>query len=271
MTTPQLSVLACGGIGESGPDDRRTQVSGMLKNVTDKLDQIKFVPQWVPWTDEYGPAPRLDGVSYEESLTRGLDALAAAIRACPNDVVGLGYSAGATLWGRLLEAIEHYPASGYGDLRRKIKGVAFIAHPERNRDDSYNKIGTGWGVGGEWAGGPDEIPIIEIASPFDVICSCDPNSPIRWFADLTRKMSFPDIRTWGYDIRDTILQRKMQAVIINWRNPLGVWKQIKTAADEAGGYLLWGCHTNYDKVIMPGETVTYTDKLAQIMNASIFK
>jgi hypothetical protein len=268
-TTPQLSVLCCGGIGESGPADTRTEVSGLISFVTAKLNRIKFVPQWVPWADQYGPVPKVNGTAYAESLRLGLDTLADAIRNCPNDVVGIGYSAGATLWGRFLEELEIH--GGYPDIRHKVKGVAFIAHPERRQNDSLGNTAAGWGVGGEWAGGPDEIPIIEIAAPDDVICSCAPNSPIRMLADWTEEFSFVDVRTYGLSIRDRLLSNRWQAVRINWLDPIGTYRQFTDAAKEAEGYLFKGYHTDYHKRIMPGESVTYTDKLAQVLNASTFR
>ena len=267
MSTPLLTALCCGGIGESGPRDARTQVSGMLGEVTRYLDPYKFVAQWHPWQAEYGPVPRLGGASYDESVRRGIDSLVRAIRECPNDVVGLGYSAGATLWGRLLEELED---GKHPDILHKVKGVAFIAHPERRRGDSLGQIGAGFGIGGEWFGGPDRIPTLEIAAPDDVICSCPEDSPLRTIADQTSALSFLDIHGWAQDLYDRLLTRRWQAVRMNWRNPLGIWRQYQRALQDAQGYLSLGHHTEYHVRIMPGETVPYTLKLAQVLNASLF-
>lgn len=265
MTSERFTVIACGGIGESGPDDRSFEVKGMLKNVTDKLDPLKFESQWCPWEASYGPVPKLDGDDYDDSLERGIERLVTAIRQCPNDVVGLGYSAGATLWGRLLELMEE---GYYRDI--SVVGVAFIAHPERREGDSCNNVGTGWGIGGEWLGGPDKIPTFEIADPADVICCCPTNSPLRTFADQTSSMSFLDIHGWAVDLRDRLINNRWQAVKIEWWNPVAVFRQYTQAANDILGYAARGDHVSYHKRIMPGETVTYTTKLAQVLNASRF-
>lgn len=267
MTTPLITALCCGGIGESGPQDARTQVSGMLGEVTRHLDPYKFVPQWHPWQAEYGPVPRLGGASYDESIRRGIDSLVRAIRACPNDVLGLGYSAGATLWGRLLEEFED---GKHPDIVAKVKGVAFVAHPERRRGDSVGRIGDGFGVGGEWFGGPDHIPTLEVAAPEDVICCCPEDSPLRTLADQTSALSFLDIDGWARDLYDRLLTNRWQAVRMNWLHPVGTWRQYRRALDDAAGYLTRRDHVEYHLRIMPGETVTYTVKLAQILNASRF-
>lgn len=268
MTTQIITVLACGGIGESGTTDTRTEVSGMLSYVTAKLDPMKFTSQWVPWAASYGPVPRPDGMSYADSIRSSLDMLAATIRNSRNDVIGLGYSAGATLWSSLLEEIAY--EGKHQDIRGKIKGVAFIAHPERRRNDSFGGLGKGFGVGGEWLGGPDEIPTIEIAAPEDMICCCPEDSPIRTLADQTSAMSFVNVHTWAADLADRIRKNRWQAVRINWWNPIGVWNQYTRAADDIAGYLFRKDHVSYHVRNMPGETVSYTTKLAQILNASVF-
>lgn len=267
MTTQRMTAMFCGGIGESSPTDTRTEVTGLLAEVARYLDPYKFETQWHPWQAQYGPVPKINGTDYEESVKRGIASLARAIRQCDNDVVGIGYSAGATLWGRFLEEL----ADGkHGDIYHKVKGVAFVAHPERRRGDSLGNTGTGFGIGREWFGGPDSIPTIELAYPDDVICCCPENSPLRTIADQTAQMSFIDVHGWALDLADRLKNNRWQAVRMNWRQPLTILRLYNEAIEDAYGYAMGGDHTDGYFRIMPGESVSYLRKLAQVLNASRF-
>jgi hypothetical protein len=266
MTTSSITVVTAGGIGEVvGARNVVTAPYGMLKHVTDLLDPNKFVSKGCSWVDSYGSLPNPTGVSYEESLRRSLDFLAQMIRDDPNDVIGLGYSAGATLWGRLLEAMAE---GQYQDL--VIKGVIFLAHPERREGDSFGNTGTGWGVGGMWNGGPEEIPTLSFANPKDMICCSPGDSPIRTIADMTAEMSFVDLRSWGSDIANRLLKSRWQQVYYNWLNPISTYRQFTQAAKDVEGYLITGQHVKYDTILMPGMPLSYTAKMAEVLNQSMF-
>lgn len=238
-----LKVLCVGGIGESSPDDNRDAVSGMLRNVTDRLDPEQFESHWVPWPAEYGPDPKLDGIDYLSAISLG----ESLVRKKMNDLgdssyILLGYSGGAHVAGNVATGND------------AIVGCAVIADPMRQR----LRWPAGYGVLGErtvkgcwfWS----------VANPNDIICSCPANSPLRSIADITRGFSVTDPAQWGNTLLSTVWQKW-------WEDPYVDWGGV---AIGLAGYLSpypWSQHTGYDHMIMPGTTVMYTEWLAGELNS----
>ena len=105
----QVTVLAVGGTGESHPDDHRRHVSGLLRDVTDALDD-RFVPRWVGYPASYGPVAA-GGLSYRQSTEVGVRRLIDAMEDAPGPVMLIGYSQGCTVIREVLGQIATAPCA----------------------------------------------------------------------------------------------------------------------------------------------------------------
>lgn len=236
------TVLCIGGVGESSPTDTTTTPSGMLKKVTDKLDGTKFRSYWVPWMSEYGPVPKWNGVSYNDAISIGATAVESAMdKYGDSEYILLGYSGGAHIAGNV------------ANNNNRVIGCGLIADPMRQ----VLRWPLGYGVLGQRP--VKGCYLWQIANPNDIICSCDANSPIRSFADLTRGFSVNDVESWGKSLLSQVYQAW-------WENPFVDWASV---ASGLAGYLSpypWGIHTGYDHMVMPGTSLMYTEWLADQLN-----
>ncbi|MDL9939028.1 PE-PPE domain-containing protein [Gordonia sp. ABSL1-1] len=190
----EQSVLALfvGGTGESSADDRRDEVSGLLARVADELDE-RFVTRWIGYPASYGPAPRLDGISFTDSVAIGVDRLRAAIRASVQPLVLVGYSQGAVVIRTALSEMSAVcdPAlSG-------VLAVGLVADP--HQPPGVVDGCAGWGVAGPGPRLPEDVPIRWVGASDDVICNADADSFVRDIADLTAAISFAAPRAWLVD------------------------------------------------------------------------
>lgn len=227
----KFTVLVVGGTGESFDGDTRTHVSGMLAAVTDRLDD-RFDARWVGYPSSYGPAPSFDGVSYVDSLNVGVRHLAAAIRDAERPVMLIGYSQGAAVIRTLLA----HPSALR--LVERVAAVGFVADPNQPRGVIDGC--AGWGVAGEGADLPENLPAYWVGAPSDVICNASDDSLIRDIADLTDGLSFKEVRHWVTGATARVMSRRMQNADATefsprqWRRDLG---RLRTAAREVAGYL----------------------------------
>jgi pimeloyl-ACP methyl ester carboxylesterase len=180
MTT--VTILAVGGTGETHRKDPRTAVSGMLAQVTDRLDE-RFDCRWVRYPASYGPVPRRNGISYRESVAAGVDNLRAEMARASGPVMLIGYSQGAVVIRQLL-------ATTHAD----VAAVGFVADP-------YQPPGVvagcdGFGLAGHGPDLPEGLPALWIGHPGDVICNASDDSLLRDLADLTATFSTRDVRGW---------------------------------------------------------------------------
>lgn len=229
--TLKFTVLVVGGTGESFDGDTRTEVTGLLRAVTDRLDD-RFESRWVGYPASYGPAPAHDGVSYVESVSAGVTNLARAIAAAERPVMLIGYSQGAAVIRTLLA----HPAS----LRfaGAIAAVGFVADP--NQPPGVIDGCNGWGVAGPGADLPDDLPAYWVGAPSDMICNASDDSLIRDIADLTDSLSLTALRQWVVDATARVMSRRMQNADATRFSP-AQWRRdvvrLRTAAREIRGYL----------------------------------
>ncbi|ALG84473.1 PE-PPE domain-containing protein [Gordonia phthalatica] len=224
-------VLAVGGTGESYDGDPRTEVTGLLAAVTDRLDE-RFEARWVGYPASYGPAPQHDGISYVQSVAAGVRALAAAIREADRPVMLIGYSQGAAV----IRTFLAHPAAFA--LLSKIAAVGFVADPNQPRGVVDGC--AGWGVAGEGGELPDGLPAYWVGAPSDMICNASDDSLIRDIADLTDSLSLTQMRRWAADATARIMSRRMQNAEATgfapaqWRRDL---HRMRIAIREVRGYL----------------------------------
>lgn len=230
-TRSSFIVLTVGGTGESYDGDRRTQVTGMLSAVTDRLDD-RFDCRWVGYPASYGPAPHHDGISYVQSVAAGIAALSAAIRDADRPVMLIGYSQGAAVIRTLL---AHPAAFG---LLHKIAAVGFVADPNQPRGVVDGC--AGWGVAGEGADLPEDLPAYWVGASTDMICNASDDSLIRDIADLTDSLSTTQLRRSATHALAKVMSRRMQNADATrfapaqWRRDL---HRVRTAVREVRGYL----------------------------------
>ncbi|MGB3301718.1 PE-PPE domain-containing protein [Gordonia sp. (in: high G+C Gram-positive bacteria)] len=227
----KFTILVVGGTGESFEGDDRTQVTGMLAAVTERLDD-RFDARWVGYPSSYGPAPSFDGVSYVDSLNVGVANLAAEIRAATKPVMMIGYSQGAAV----IRTLVAHPASHR--LLGSVAAVGFVADPNQPRGVIDGC--TGWGVAGEGANLPEGLPAYWVGAPSDVICNASDDSLIRDIADLTDSLSFQQFRQWLTGAIARAMGDRMQNSEATefspqqWRRDL---RRLRTAVREVRGYL----------------------------------
>ncbi|GAB0103375.1 hypothetical protein JMUB6875_23480 [Nocardia sp. JMUB6875] len=251
-----ITVLTCRGTGEplASPHNRLTAV-------TDQLDSSKYeIGPDIDYPAAIGPvnpARDLAGCSELQSIDRGVAALVKAIHSTPNLVGILGYSLGAEVVTRFLEA----KARGeYPDC--EVAWAANIANPLRREGDSIDERSTGFGINGQHGPWPDEFPIWEVANPADGITSCPADSPLRTLADTVSAFGFVALGGWSADLADRLRQNRWQPASFGWwLRPVQTWQLWTRAAALMDGYLRGGTHTS--AYVSAG----YCDRLAAILNA----
>ncbi|MGW2664154.1 PE-PPE domain-containing protein [Nocardia tengchongensis] len=250
-----ITVLTCRGTGEAlgSPEN-------MLTSVTGQLDpEIYEIGADVDYPASIGPANpqrNLAGCSEQQSIDRGVAALVQAIHATPDKVGILGYSLGAEVVTRFLEA----KARGeYPDC--ELAWAANVANPLRREGDSIDPEPVGFGISGQRGPWPDEFPIWEVANPADAITSCPRDSPLRTLADTVSAFGFADMGAWTSDLADRLRRNCWQtAQFGSWAHLLHIWELWSQAAELMEGYLTGGEHT---AAYLTGG---YCDRLAAILN-----
>lgn len=227
----QVTVLTVGGTGESRPSDHRTEVTGLLRNVTDELD-ARFRGRWVGYPASYGPVA-LGGLSYRHSADLGVRRLVAALRATDGPVALIGYSQGATVVRDVLGLISNGALDGSA-----VIAAGFVSDPQQ--PEGAVPGCSGRGVAGSGPAVPSSIPVLWIGHPKDMICNASDDSLIRDIADLTRSMSFRTPRTWLRDLWVLLRRNNFQNATKTRLSP-GQWaadvRRLRTAAVELAGYL----------------------------------
>ncbi|MFB7719344.1 PE-PPE domain-containing protein [Nocardia sp. NPDC056100] len=251
-----ITVLTCRGTGE-----RLGAPENMLAQVTLRLDSGKYrIGPDVDYPASIGPANpqnRYGGCSEEDSIVSGVAALVSAIREAPDRVGILGYSLGAEVVSRFLEA----KARGeYADC--EVAWAANIANPMRMQGDSIDANAPGFGINGEHGPWPEDIPTWEAANPSDGIPCCPADSPLRALADTVSAFSFAQLGGWGAGLVEKFRGSRWQPGAYQWRqHPIRHWRLWTQAADLMQGYLSGGAHNAAYR------TGGYCDRLAEILNA----
>jgi PE-PPE domain len=269
-----VTVLVVGGTGESYRGDTREGVSGLLAEVTGRLDE-RFNCQWVGYPASYGPVPDLTGMSYLDSVRAGVENLQARLDATPGPVMMIGYSQGAVVIRQLLANRES---------ARAVVAVGFVADP--HQPPGVVAGCEGFGLAGDGPAIPTDVPVMWIADPADVICNASRDSLLRDFADLTAAMSVSDVRGWFRSLweilRGNDFQNAMRTSIgpRQWRKDV---RRVRIAMAEIAGYLprklMWrglqivnragGRHTAYDAEPLAGGTLSGCEILAQWLQVQV--
>lgn len=263
-----VTVLTVGGTGESYPGDTRSEVSGLLADVTGRLDD-RFEGRWVGYPASYGPVPVARGVSYRDSVQAGVDRLASIIAETAGPIMLIGYSQGCVVIRELL-ARDGLPGS--------VVGAGFVADP--HQPPGVVAGCDGFGLAGPGAVLPPELPALWIADPHDVICNASDDSFLRDVADLTAAMSVRDLRGWLRSLWQVLTSNGFQNAARTsirprqWRKDL---RRLRVVVLEIAGYLparlmlgglkvinrRGGRHTAYAAEPMVGSDLTGCQTLAQ--------
>ncbi|MFI5781116.1 PE-PPE domain-containing protein [Nocardia sp. NPDC051570] len=233
-----ITVLTCRGTGEPLGGS-----ANLLTAVTQRLDPGKYALGGdVDYPASIGPVNPLratDGCSERQSIEAGVAALAAAIRRVPDKVGLLGYSLGAQVVTRFLEAKAR---GAFDDC--ELVWAANIANPLRLEGDSIDPDPIGFGINGQRGAWPDDIFTWEVAAPVDGITSCPADSPLRGLADGISAFGFAELGGWSADLADRLRRNRWQPNRIEWwRHPAHAWEQWSRAATLMEGYLVGGTHT----------------------------
>ena len=248
MAAPTVVVL--GGTGETYDGDRRTAPAGMLEFVTRHLPG-HWSKVWVPY-----PAVYAQGVGgYGASREAGVVAAARAVDAAPGAVYLIGFSQGAASAGDLARriALLQYP-------RLSLSGVGLLADPMRHRDQGLPGQTSGWGIGGERFIPTDRFPVWQLAAPGDPICRLPAGNPLRSLADLSEYYAPGGEREWFRQLRLRAEGNRWQ----KWWNPANVASWFGAIA-WAKGYLVDGRHACYDDELVPGQSLTWCELLADLI------
>ncbi|MFT4127679.1 MAG: PE-PPE domain-containing protein [Gordonia sp. (in: high G+C Gram-positive bacteria)] len=268
-TSEQVTVLAVGGTGESAADDRRTEVTGLLAQVTAELDN-RFRPVWVGYPASYGPAPHLRGMSYADSVDEGVARLGRAIAATTGTVVLIGYSQGAVVVRRLLADLAADPSQSAALAR--VAAAGFVADP--HQPPGAVPGCSGWGVAGAGPRLPRGLAAHWVGAPEDMICNATRDSLIRDIADLTGAMTLAAPVTWASSMWQTVCTNAFQNAArtrngpAQWRRDLdrlvAAWTEVRHYLPERLAWRgldlpnpLGGRHVCYDHE--PYHPASWTD------------
>jgi hypothetical protein len=244
-----------------GTSEPQSGTANMLTNVTRLLDASRFLtgPDFdIAYPASVGPANadlNLAGPSEDTSVAIGIQSLATAIRATPNQAGLLGYSLGAEVISRFLEA----QAEGqFSDC--EVVWAGFVSNPLRAAGDSIDADSSGFGINGQHGPWPG-IQTWEAANPADAITSCPAYSPLRDLATGVSAFSFAELGGWSAALVTDLENKRFQPGNLGWwLHPLQTWQLYNTAAANVVGYLTGQHNTVY---ITDG----YCQRLAEKINA----
>lgn len=263
-----VTVLTVGGTGESYPGDARPEVSGLLADVTGRLDD-RFHSRWVGYPASYGPVPVAGGMSYRESVRVGADGLGTMLDLTEGPVMLIGYSQGCAVIRELLAGADPYPA---------VVAVGLVADPHQPLGVVAGCEGSG--LAGEGKALPSGLPTMWIAHPDDVICNASDDSLLRDVADITAAMSIRNLTLWLRSVWLVLISNGFQNAARTsvrprqWRRDL---RRLRVVVYEIAGYLptrlmlgglkvvnrRGGRHTAYAAEPMVGSDLTGCQTLAQ--------
>ena len=193
----------------------------------------------LPWSAEYGPVPSVWGDPFENSIGEGEQL---AIDWCRNDfrdrrVVLAGYSGGAELMGNVLARLAaETPSHGV---------VAGLLLSDPSQPKGLPETGGKYGIRGSREVG-ESIPVRWFYELKDAICVCtpEPDSLLRIFADASSEFSLAGPRAWQGTIA-RLRFKKFQWWALPWHDLNKIKWQVDTAIYEAQGYLSRGDHVSY--------------------------
>ncbi|MCX4094284.1 PE-PPE domain-containing protein [Nocardia sp. alder85J] len=250
-----VDVITCRGTSEPLDGEHN-----MLTYVTGELDPARYALAGdLPYPAALGPiGPDGNplGPSEDESVAAGVDALVRSIRSRVNPVGLLGYSLGAEVISRFLEARAR---GEFADC--VVAWSACVANPLRREGDSIDPNPYGWGIAGQMRADPAH-PHFEVANALDTITSCPADSPLRTIADAMSAFSFAELGGWTEDLADRLRHDRWQPGDPQWwLHPARTWRRYDEAAADVIGYLTGQHNTAY---IVGG----YCGHLATILNST---
>ncbi|USH45040.1 lysin B [Gordonia phage Camerico] len=241
----RILVILVNGIGENN--------GGVLRRLENFLPKDRYEIIALPYKADYGPAPGLVGLPFEQTL---IDARSLLLRWCRSVhrnrvIVLVGYSAGAQIVGDVAAELARS-----GD-RAGVVGAVMLSDPSQPK---------GLAPGGKYGvRGSRTIPG-GIAAEWwfdinDVICCCTPppKSLIRVFADHSSEFSLAGPRAWSATL--VRLKVKQFQSYLPGGKPEDIRMRIAVARHEAEGYLVRGDHTSYH-IRKNSDGVTYIESIA---------
>lgn len=283
MITP----IVMGGTGESFPGDYRTDVpqDTMLAFVTKHLDTEFFnTARWVGY-----PASYANGLSYEQSLGVGIEAVTIAMQEeflAGNRVALLGYSQSAVIMRRLLAMGKNSELGDPAVLAPKILAAALVADPVRPEGMSLGWSAPGYGIAGKepvW----DKVPLLEVAAPDDPICSVPRNAFLRSAADFTGFFAFTPkaLQQWMKDAGEKVRSKQWQNANLDWGQFWLIGQKVHEALYHVSCYMPrierpnpikgrppivinsgGSRHVCYNYELVPGSQFTHCELLAVELN-----
>jgi hypothetical protein len=227
----------------------------MLAYLTSLLDPSRFeIGPDIAYPASVGPANSggdVFGPSEEQSIAEGLPLLAEAIRATPNLVGLCGYSLGAELVSRFLEAKA---VGEYADC--ELAWVALVANPNRAPGESIEPVPAGSGINGAHGPWPARTQVWTAANPNDGITCCPTGSPLRALAAGMSAFSFAQLGGWTLELAHQLLDGE-------WVRDQYTPDQLLRAGQLMLGYILGGQHTT--AYVQGG----YIQRLADHINATM--
>ncbi len=202
---------------------------GVTRTFSAALEPARYRTSMVPYPADYGGT-----VPYADSVHVGRDALIAAVKSAPGQVILAGYSQGAAVAGDIAAAV------GRGELDLPaVIACALIADPRRPQGHCVGADPGGYGIAGQ-----RDIPGIRTfwaAAPGDPITALPAGNPLRTVADLSAYfgLSSPEAAArWGASLVDVAVRGQLQ----RWWSPAN-WRNWGGALAYARGYLVDGRHT----------------------------
>lgn len=226
-----IDIITIRGTGEQQGGD-----TNLLAHVTAALDPTKFTfVEDLDYPCSVGPVNGngdTNGPSEDESVATAIANLAGVIRSRDNLVGIMGYSLGAEVVSKWLEA---QAAGQYTDC--ELAFAATVANPLRAIGESIDPNPVGYGINGQHGPWPS-IPVFQAANPADAITSCPAGSPLRTLADGISAFSLANLGGWTQDLANKLLQQRFQpASWAWWKNPVATWQLYTAAARSMLGFL----------------------------------
>nr|WP_143545535.1 alpha/beta hydrolase [Rhodococcus sp. 15-1154-1] len=248
MSRQKKLVIRARGIAES-------MAKNMLSAVTDPLDKDHFDILELVWSASYGPVPTRHGESFGVAVTHAEKALLDLIRDSPYPVILIGFSGGAEVVGNVARRIAR---GQFSQLTNKVLLVGLLADPSRAAGQIVGPDRGGFGITGERFIDTRYFPVLQYSAPGDPISELPAGNLLRPFADISEFFSLDDPEAWIADLRRKAVLKQFQNV---FRPELR--RDWAGAAAWARGYLFDGRHTCYNREILPGTGLTYTEHLAK--------
>lgn len=279
-------IVTSRGIGEPLKNNLPYNAAMKIKSSFDSRwtnlssDQPEVVIAENLYPASYGPVPRLDGVSFEESL-----------KAHSNDMDRIFREhSGSTRDSRFILLSYSAGAAGAGDWVNKqtprtlsqILAMAQVSDPSMPKGiDLRTKVGREcYGVRGSR---PIAIAerVIWVYNHSDVINSCPEDSPIRTIAKSTPGIALANRLSWLQVLQRINLMESTARISqgLRWGTPAAekrkhleqIEREYRQAFEDAVGYLAGGEHTSYGTRYEPGSPgVTYTEALVRRVTGKMF-